>query len=115
MEVQIKNWGNVNPVQFTRAVTPQMANDLAEAVRIVRRVRGEMQERRGGNDGRDFTECEADVYELLGKAAQPLGYSVLSASNTQSEDVTLPAMHDGGPDMEDGAPTDGHVSDGVLV
>ena len=115
IETTIANWGNVNPVQFVRAVTPQMANDLAEMGRRLRLMEDAIHERAGGGGGRSLTDGEANAYAKLTAATNATTNALLAVNAVLSESVTLPAMHDGGPDTADGAPSDGHVSDGVLV
>ena len=111
----VTRWGNVNPVQFVRAVTSQDANDLAAMGRKLRLMEDAMHERAGGDGGRSLTNNEAEAFAKITAATQAMSQALIFANAVLCESVTLPAMHDGGPDMIDGAPSNGHVSDGVLV
>lgn len=114
-EATVASWGNVNPVQFVKAVTPQMANDLAEMGRKLRTMQDRMDQLSGGDDGRDFTQAETVVWDRLRRATREAGEALIAANKVLAESVALRPIHDGGPDIADGAPSDGHVSEGVLV
>ena len=115
IETTIAHWGNVNPVQFVRAVTPQMANDLAAMGRKLRAMEDAILERQGGGNGRDLTANENKACQGVRLAITATAAALVAVNAALAESVTLPAMHDGGPDIADGAPSDGHVSDGVLI
>lgn len=107
MEVVIENWGHVIPVSFRKIVTGSFKNDLMECQRIlVGRLRG-MHDQTGAG-GRDMTPAEAEIWHHLQSATHSLGQCLLEFSKADREDVVI--RHDGGPDIRDGAP-----SDGVLV
>ena len=114
-EATVASWGNVNPVQFVKAVTPQMANDLAEMGRKLRTMQDEINRRSGGDDGRTLTDSEREAFLSIGEAASRLSFTIIKVNRSLAESVALAPMHDGGPDIADGAPSDGHVSEGVLV
>lgn len=115
IEANVTRWGNVNPVQFVRAVTSQDANDLAAMGRKLRLMEDAIHERAGGDGGRSLTDNEAEAYAKISAATAALSQALIFANAVLCENVVLPVTHDGGPDMSDGAPSDGHVSDGVLV
>ena len=114
-EATVASWGNVNPVQFVKAVTPQMANDLAEMGRKLRTMQDEINRLSGGDDGRTLTLSEGEAYSAIAAATQLMTRALIHTNAALAESVALAPMHDGGPDIADGAPSDGHVSEGVLV
>jgi len=109
IETSVTSWGNVNPVQFVHALSSQHVNDFAAMGQRLREIEDEMHERTGGDRGRSLTNNEAEAFAKISAAAAAVANALIFANAVLCESVAMPE-HDGGPDVVDGA-----VSNGVLV
>ena len=96
----------MSETQTQPAVTHQMANDLAEMGRKLRTIEDQIHELAGGNGS--LTRDEYVAYSAITDATAALARAVASITAILAETGTAPT-HDGGPDIADGAPTDGVV------
>jgi hypothetical protein len=104
----IRNWGTQSPVQFKHAVTPQMLNTLSQMLDKVDELQEQMVELTGGERGRDFTDNEQRAYLEISEIMSKLHNARVFGQRAIAEEIAI--VHDGGPDIADGAP-----SNGVLI